>query len=89
MRLLQPSIAISSEPDPVRECVSKCDKALADQDKVLNLKTQTIEAQKSVIDSQDKTITEMKKANSGLLASPWFYITIGVLVGGFVVGKAK
>ena len=81
--LLLPSTAKAN--DPVKECVAKCDAALADQDKVINLKIRQIDAQKEVIDEQDKRIAQLEKEKSGLFSSPWFYFGIGVVAGALIV----
>lgn len=70
------------------EVVKACDKALADQDKVIDLKTRQIEVQKEIISAQDKRIVELEKGNN-IFSSPWFYLTVGLVVGGFLVGRVK
>lgn len=79
-----PLVAVVSN-DTVKECVAKCDTALAAQDKVIDLKTRQIEVQKDIIAAQDVRVTQLEKEKGGLLRSPWFYFAIGVVAGGLIM----
>jgi len=65
--------------------IQACDKALADQDRVINLKTRAIEVHQDIILAQDTRIRELEKDKTGLFSSPWFYFGIGVVAGAFIV----
>lgn len=85
---LFPTIARSNEDDAVGQCISKCDKALADQGKVINFKTRTISSQDETIKAQDVRITELEKGGS-IFKSPLLYVVAGMIIGGFLVGRTK
>jgi len=74
-------------PDPVGECVQKCDKALADQDKVIELGRKVSATQDAVIAAQDKQITELSKNDGNIIKSPVFWLVVGVAGGLFLGGR--
>lgn len=82
MSVSHQSIALA-KTDECSPVVAACDKALADQQKVIDLKTKTITEQSNVIAIQSKQIFKLENKNSGLFASPWFYLTLGILTGAF------
>ena len=83
MSALLPNIARSDDCAPI---VKAADKALADQDRVIDLKTRTITSQDKIISAQDVRITELEKGTS-LFKSPVFYILVGVVAGAFIVRR--
>lgn len=85
--LLAPTAARAD--DACTPVVKACDKALADQDRVIELGRKVEATQSSIIDSQDKQITELNKDKSGLFSSPWFYLTVGLVVGAYVAGRGR
>lgn len=93
--LSQPNILMASSPGDdicapeVKTCIAKCDDALAESNKVVNLKTRAIAAQQSVIDLQDVQIKELANKKSNLFDNPMFYVVVGLVVGGYAVGRVK
>jgi len=98
--LLHPSTAWSTETttdsltntceEDLRVCVDKCDKALADQDKVIELGHKVQATQSDLIALQDKHIADLSKDDGGsILKNPILYLFVGAVVGGFLVGRAR
>lgn len=75
--------------DACTPVVKACDRALADQDKIINLKGRAIEAQDNIIKAQDIRITELEKKQNSLFSNPLFYVVVGIVAGGVLVGRAK
>lgn len=75
--------------DACSPVVKACDRALADQDKVIDLKGKLITAQDNIIKAQDTRIVELEKQNNNIFKSPMFYVVIGLVVGGFAVSRAR
>jgi hypothetical protein len=65
--------------------VQACDKALADQDRVISLKTKEVGVYKEIVAAQDTRIAALEKEKGGLLRSPWFYFGLGLVAGGFIM----
>jgi len=74
--------------DACTPVVKACDRALADQDKVINLKTRAIETQQNIIDAQDKRLTKLEEGQS-IFKSPLLYVIVGMVAGGYLVSRAK
>jgi predicted exporter len=89
MSALLPNTARATNDDDCAAVVKAADRALADQDKVIDLKTKQITVQNDIILSQDKHITELEKRDSNFFKSPWFYLTLGLVVGGYIAGRTK
>jgi hypothetical protein len=81
------SVSPTSTASECTDVVKACDKALADQDKVINLKTRQIEVQQDIIAAQDTRIVNLEKEKSSIFSNPWFYFGVGVLTGAFVIRK--
>jgi hypothetical protein len=75
--------------DPLQDCIDKGQRAIADQDRVINLKGRAIEAQDQIIKAQDVRITELEKKQNSIFSNPMFYVVIGVVAGGLLVGRTK
>lgn len=84
MSVLLPHTARASECTDV---VKACDKALQDQDQVINLKTATIKAQSEVIGALDTKVIALEKDKNSIFNNPWLYFGLGVLTGTFLLRK--
>lgn len=67
--------------------VTACDKALADQDRVINFKTRAIEAQQEIIGAQDTRIRILEEDKNSIFKSPWLYFGLGVVTGALLLRK--
>lgn len=84
------SIEVRAADDACTPVVKACDRALADQDRIIDLKTRAITAQDNIIKVQDTHITELEKnSGSSIFKSPLLYVLVGAVVGGYLVGRAK
>lgn len=88
MSVLLPNTARTAE-DACTPVVNACDKALATQDRVIELGRKVELTQTSIIDAQDKQIQELSKRESSLLSSPWLWLSVGLVVGAYAAGRAK
>lgn len=79
---------ITARSNDLDTCIEKGQKALADQDKVIVLKTRTIEAQDKIIAAQDTQITKLADGQS-IFKSPLLYTIVGLVVGGFIVARVR
>lgn len=69
----------------ISEVIQSCDKALTDQDRVIDLKTRTIEAQSNTIAALDTRVAGLEKEKGGLFRSPWLYFGLGIVAGALLV----
>lgn len=81
---LSPIVARAAE-DACTPVVKACDKALADQDRVINLKGRVIEAQENIIKAQDVRLTELEKGKGSIFSNPLLYVVLGMVAGGLLV----
>ena len=86
MSVLQPNIGRS---EGCSEVVKACDKALADADRVINLKTRQIEVYEKITTAQDTRIKKLEEDGSNILKSPTFYLVLGIVVGGALIQRSK
>jgi len=83
---LQSNIARSEDCAPI---VKAADQALAEQDKVINLKTRQIESYEKITLAQDTRIKKLEEDNSNILKSPTFYLVLGIVVGGALIQRSR
>lgn len=76
-----------SETTECTPIVKACDRALADQDKVIDLKTRQIKVQEEIISAQDVRIMKLEKDKDSLFSNPWFYFGVGVVTGAVLLRK--
>lgn len=93
-----PNMALAADqaPAPLPQQQGPCQDVIAAGramkaagDNVINLKTQEITVQKEIIAAQDTHITELENDKNSVFKSPWFYTTLGLVVGGFLVAKVR
>jgi hypothetical protein len=68
------------------DLITAADKAIGQQQRLIDLKTQEIGIQDTIIKAQDTKITELEK-KSNLFSSPVTYIVIGILAGVYIRSK--
>jgi len=69
--------------------VKAADRALEEQDKVINLKTRQIESYEKITLAQDTRIKKLEEDNSNILKSPTFYLVLGIVVGGALIQRSR
>lgn len=84
LTVTQPSVASVSPSN-----LSKCD-GLLDRCEAIRQKYKEVDVKKDeLIEFQDKEIKNLRSSKESLLNNPYLYGVLGLVVGGWLVGKAK
>ena len=88
MSVSLPSTGAVAEAD-CSAVVKACDKALADQDRVIELHKKKDEAYRDLVAAQDTRIKELNDQKPGFFQKPEIWFAVGLIVGAYVVGRTK